>query len=188
MVFVSQTVIYSHDAMPIFWQTVAPNSPTIPEIMSTKQLQALAIAHISLAKSELSDDDFSKLDIPALQKYVLLVSECLPLDYLGDQTLIRHAVEKLTQGHSVEEVVMLNFLLYISHLMHHSSKHPLERGIIRQKILGVLPKFELAVNKGLIHPHIYDKNADALAHIADYSGDVPAILDAIMEEYQRLQR
>ncbi len=153
-----------------------------------QQLQALAIAAISLAKEELSEDDFKLLDIPTLQQYILLISECVPLAYLTDQTLLRHAIHALISGNSAEETVMKIFMLYIFRLTSEGSNHPLERGIIKQQIIGILPIFENAVNKGLIKPVNYDKNADALAHIADSTGDVPEILEALSIEYTRLNK
>lgn len=152
-----------------------------------QKLQQILIAYIGLAKAELSDEQFDRLDIPSLQRYVSLLAEALPFEYLLNPILSRHGIEKLISEHKAEEAVMHVFILYIFHKTAEGSSHPLERGIIRQQILGILPIFEGAVSKGLIRTDIYDKNADALSHIADSSGDVPEILEALSCEYLRLK-
>lgn len=154
--------------------------------LSQQQLQQIAITMIALAKSELEEDTFAKLSIPDIQSFVVLMAECVPLEYISDQILLRHAIEHLSNDKSVEEAVMHVFILYIFRLTSEGSNHPLERGIIRQQIIGILPIFETAVNKGLISTEAYDKNADALSHIADTTGEVPEILEALSREYRRL--
>ncbi len=150
-----------------------------------KTLRPLLINYIGMAKGELSDDDFGRMDIPTLQRYVFLLAECVPVEYLVDQNLIRHGFQGLVKGWSVEQTVMHVFLLYIFKLSDRSSKHPLEKGVIRQQILGVLPIFESATQKGLIDLTAYDKNADALAHVADDTAEVPSLFTALGEEYTR---
>lgn len=158
-------------------------------IMITKQqLQHVAIAMISMAKAELEEHEFSKLPIPAVQEFVLLIAESIPVNHLTDSTLLRHAVHQLVAGNSVQEVVMHVFTLSIFRMTSEGSNHPLERGIIKQKIIGILPIFENAVNRGFINTELYDRNADALAHIADSSEEVPDILAALSAEYLRLKR
>ncbi len=154
--------------------------------INKQQLQHLAIAMISLAKAEYPEAEFNRLPIPALQQFVLLMAEAVPVNHLTDSTLLRHAVDHLIHGHTVEEVVMHIFTLSIYRMASEGSNHPLERGIIKQKIIGILPIFENAMNQGLINIALYDKNADALAHIAEASEEVPDILQALSTEYQRL--
>ena len=149
-------------------------------------LKQLAIAVIGLAKQHYSDDDFAALDIGKLQQTMRLISECVPLPYSSDPKLLHHIADSLIRQYSPEETVMHVFLLYIFRLSSEGSNHPLERGVIRQQVIGLLPIFEAAVSKGLIRTDVYDKNADALAHIAENSGEVPDILEALSLEYHRL--
>lgn len=160
----------------------------MPATSDKALLQNVAIAMISLAKSELSDEQFQQLSIPSIQHFVALLSEAIPINHLSDTLLLRHGIDQLSQDHSVEEALMHVFTLSIFRLSSEGSNHPLERGIIRQKIIGLLPICEKAMQQGLIRTEIYDKNADALAHIADSTGDVPELLEALSHEYLRLRR
>lgn len=157
-------------------------------MINKQQLQHIAIAMISLAKAELEEQTFSQLPIPAVQQFVLLIAESVPVNHLTDSTLLRHAVHQLAAGNRVEEVVMHVFTLSIFRMSSEGSNHPLERGIIKQKIIGILPIFENAVNQGLIQAECYDRNADALLHIAENSTEVPDILEALSNEYHRLKK
>lgn len=154
---------------------------------SSSLLQNMAIAAISLAKTHYSDQQFALLDIPRLQQTLRLVSECVPYNYATDPLLLHHISDCLINGYSNEETIMHVFLLYIYRLVDEGSQHPLERGIIKQKINGILPIFETGFNQGVIRAELYDKNADALAAIADNSADVPELISALGTEYRRLQ-
>ena len=149
-------------------------------------LNQLAIAVIGIAKSHYSDEAFKQLDIPRLQQTIRLISECIPTEYCVDQKLLHHIADSLIHGLSNEETVMHAFTLYIYRLVSEGSQHPLDRGIVKQKINGILPLFETGFNKGLIRADLYDRNADALAAIADNDYDVAELLSAIGAEYQRL--
>lgn len=149
-------------------------------------LNNLAIAVIGIAKKHYSEAQFQQLNIPALQKSLQLITECVPMEYCVDPLLLHHIADNHIQQHSSEETVMHSFLLYIYRLVSEGSQHPLERGIIKQKINGILPIFETGFNQGVIRADIYDKNADALAAIADNSADVPELLEALGAEYRRL--
>ena len=153
--------------------------------VTEKTLKPLLINYIGIAKAELSDDAFNKLAIPQLQRYVFLLAECVPVEYLVDKALIRHGIHGLVQGWSIEQTVMHVFLLYVYKLYDRSSRHPLEKGVIRQQILGVLPIFEAATQNGLMALEAYDRNADALAHIADDTDELPALFEALGAEYER---
>ncbi|NRB38298.1 MAG: hypothetical protein HRU20_07480 [Pseudomonadales bacterium] len=159
-----------------------------PEQNTKQKLQQILVAYIALAKSELSDDEFNKIDIKQLQRFLAILAEALPLEYLIDPVLIRHGLEILVAGRAPEEAVMHVFVLYIYRKISEGSNHPLEVGIIRQQILGILPMFETALNNGAIATQSYDKNADALVHIADSTGDVPEIIEALSYEYLRLKK
>jgi hypothetical protein len=156
--------------------------------ITPQQLQHLAIAMIGIAKAELNEQDFQQLSIPGIQQFVRLYTEAVPVNHLGDATLLRHGLYQLHEGKSAEEAVMHVFTLSIYRLSAEGSNHPLERGIIRQKIIGILPIFENAVNQALITLENYDRNADALAKIAEQSPETPDILAALSAEYARLKR
>ncbi len=47
---------------------------------------------------------------------------------------------------------------------------------------------QMLLNQGLISTECYDKNADALSHIADSSSEVPEIIEALSVEYLRLNK
>jgi hypothetical protein len=153
--------------------------------MSTQTLQTILINYIASAKGLLSDEQFATLDIKNLQRFCGLLSECISFEHLTDPTLARHGILQLQQ-YNTEEAVMHVFLLYIYKLSVEGTNHPLERGIIRQKIIGILPIFERAAAAGLIRLEAYDKNADALAIIADNSDDIGLVHTALANEYLRL--
>lgn len=149
-------------------------------------LKQLTITVIAIAKQHYSEEQFKQLDIPALQQSLHLISECVPVEYLAEPLLLQHVADQLIHHNSVEETVMHCFLLYIYRLSEEGSQHPLERGIVKQKINGILPIFETGVNQGLIRADIYDKNADALVSIAEAGADMFDILNALGQEYHRL--
>lgn len=149
-------------------------------------LNNLAIAIIGIAKTQYTDEQFQQLSIPNLQQAVRLISECVPMEYLVDQRILHHTADHLIQGFSTEETVMHIFTLYIYRLVSEGSQHPLERGIVKQKINGILPVFETGFNKELIRAEIYDRNADALACIADNDPDMMELIEALGVEYRRL--
>lgn len=155
--------------------------------MSQALFNQLAITVISLAKAQYSEEQFQQLNIAQLQQTIMLCVECIPLELLNDPVLLHHIADSLIHHDSVEETVMHSFMLSIYRLVDEGSEHPLERGIIKQKINGILPIFEDACLKGLIRPDIYNKNADALVAIADNAGDKLDILAALKQEYLRLQ-
>lgn len=153
-----------------------------------QKLQQILVAYIALAKTELSKEQFEKIDIPCLQHFVSMLAEALPLEYMLDPILIRHGLEAIVSSQKAEQAIMSVFILYIYRKVSEGSNHPLEVGIIRQQILGILPVFESALNQGLISTECYDKNADALSHIADSSSEVPEIIEALSVEYLRLNK
>lgn len=155
--------------------------------MSQSLFNQIAISVISIAKSAYSDEQFQQLDIAQLQQTIPLLVECVPLEQLNSPVFLQHIADSLIHHHSVEETVMHGFMLSVYRLVDEGSEHPLERGIIKQKINGVLPIFEEACLKGLIRPDIYNKNADALVAIADNAADKREIIAALREEYERLQ-
>ncbi len=159
----------------------------VENIMQYKaQLNSLLLTYISVAAELLGEEKAKQLDINQYQRLMVLLAECIEVDHLMDKIMARHAIEQLNHSGKPEQAVMHCFVLYIYRLCELSSKHPLEEGIIKQKVINILPMFEKACNQGAINLEEYDKNADALANIADKTADVPALLQVLALEYQRL--
>lgn len=148
------------------------------DIEKTKPL--LLSTYVALAQSLQQT-----IEIPKLQQFLNLALECIRLEHLADKTLALHSIEQLQQ-HSIEQSLMHVFLLSSFLLAKDASPHPLEQGIIKQKINGILPIFENAARKGLIDAGSYNKNADALLHISENTPEKDAILQALFQEYARL--
>lgn len=149
-------------------------------------LNSLLLTYISIATEKLGEAKTSQLDISQYQRLMVLLAECIEVEHLMDKVIAHHAIRQLEEGKSPEQAVMHCFVLYIYRLCELSSKHPLEEGIIKQKVINILPVFELALNQGKVQLEAYDRNADALAHIADKTPEVLSILQALATEYQRL--
>jgi len=150
------------------------------------QLNKLLLSYVSIATEMLGEQQANQLNIPEYQRLMVLLAECIELEHLMDKVIARHAIEQLEASQKPEQAVMHCFVLYIYRLCELSSKHPLEEGIIKQKIINILPMFEQALNQGAIALSVYDKNADALACIADQSDDLDTLLNALANEYMRL--
>lgn len=150
------------------------------------QLNSLLLSYISIAAEMLGEEKAKDLNIPQYQRLMVLLAECIEVEHLMDKIIARHAIEQLENTGKPEQAVMHCFVLYIYRLCVLSSKHPLEEGIIKQKVINILPMFEQALNNASIDLAAYDKNADALAHIADRTDEVPVLLAALADEYQRL--
>ena len=158
-----------------------PMSSAVP----AHALQSLLIAYVATAKSELSTLDFQKIELNRLRNHLILLLECVPLSVLLNKVMIRHSLQQHIKGASSEENIMHSFVLYIFQLIQTGSNHPLERGIIRQKIQGILPVFAAASQRGLMVMETFEKNADALLQLADNRVENPALLAALAEEYNR---
>lgn len=148
------------------------------DIKKTQQL--LLSTYVALANSQKAD-----ISVDTLQRFLGLALESIRIEHLADKTLALHSIEQLQQ-HSVEQALMHVFLLSSYLLAKDASEHPLEQGIIKQKINGILPLFEQAATKGLISTDSYNKNADALLHISENTSEKGAILQALANEYSRL--
>lgn len=147
-------------------------------------LNTLLKYYLATAKSELSTEDFSKLDIKELMRFLQLLSSYIPSEHLTDSNLIKHSIEQLN-NQSVEAAVLHIFLLSM-YKMSIDSDHPLEHGVIKQKIIHALPAFEKAMQTKLIHKDMYDRNIDALLHMSENTPELDAIHQALAIEYQRL--
>ncbi|MCY4044640.1 MAG: hypothetical protein OXE99_06140 [Cellvibrionales bacterium] len=150
-----------------------------------KQFNQLAIAIIGKAKTSLPDSEFEQIAIKRIPPLVPLLAESIAIEHLLDPLMLQHTIEGLVKHESQETLLMRLFTLSIFKYYSEGSQHPLEKGIIRQKILSILPYFEKAANQGKIPLAVYDKNADALAHFADDTDTVNALLIALKKELER---
>lgn len=150
------------------------------------QLRQLLVVYVATGKERLAESDFAALDLHALQSYISKAHEAIPFERLMDRNLMLHALEKLSAGHTVEETLLHVFLLYIYLQNAEGSAHPLERGILKQKIQALIPIFARATEQGRIREEQFERNADALLHFAAQSEEVPELMLALQEEYERL--
>lgn len=155
------------------------------EGISAAHLKSLLTGYLAVAKSELDDEDFNALQADRLPKYIGLVHEAVPIEALLDKSLVKHAIHSLAADNSVEETIMFTFMLSIYKLTSEGSGHPLEMGIIRQKINGILPVFERAKESGLIREELFSSNADLLLSVADQSEEMQAALQMLAAGYNK---
>lgn len=153
--------------------------------LTSQHLKSLLIAYIAVAKSELDEQAFDRLQGGQLPKYITLAQEAVPFEMLLDKNLVKHAVHSLASDNSVEETIMFSFMLSIYKLTTGGSGHPLEMGIIRQKITGILPVFEKARDKGLIRKELFSSNATLLLSIAEQSEDMQNALSMLAAGYDK---
>lgn len=156
--------------------TSTPKSP---------HLKSLLIAYMAVAKSELDEQAFQRLQGDLLLRYISLAQEALPIEMLVDKNLVRHVVHSLVANNSVEETIMFSFMLSIYKLTTDGSGHPLEVGIVRQNINGLLPVFEKARDRGLIREDLFSTNAALLLSIADQSEEMQNALSLLAAGYER---
>ena len=67
------------------------------------------------------------------------------------------------------------------------TRHPLEMGIIRQRIIGLLPVFGRARDKGLIRDEMFASNEALMMKIADKTDDMEEALALLGAGYMRYQ-
>jgi hypothetical protein len=148
------------------------------------QLKKLLMGYLVIAHQELNEEQYEFLQEGRLQKYIGLVFEAVAIEYLVDKVLIQHALRDLLAKRTVEETILHVFTLYIYKITTDGSGHPLERGIIRQQINGLVPRFEQAMDLGLIEPRLYEKYVGPLLHIADNSEGTDQVLALLADDYQ----
>jgi hypothetical protein len=147
-------------------------------------LQRLLVGYLANAKAEL---DAAQYDAVAarLPAYLAAANDMVSIEVLVDRAIMRQAIHALAAGNSLEETLMFTFMLYIYKLVKGSSGHPLETGIIRQKIIGLLPWFENAADSGLIREAIGAPNAALLMSIADKTEDMAEALQTLAAGYDK---
>ena len=145
-----------------------------------KLKQQLLIGFLAVAKHELSDEDFNAVQ-SNLTRTVGLALEIIPLESLTDPDLIRGIIRSLHQGRTIEDTLFRAFSFHIAKLISNSSKHPLEIGIIKQKISGVLPIFEGAVETNKISKALYERLAPPLTQVTNRNESIEAALQILSD-------
>ena len=151
---------------------------------SASLLQRLLVGYLVTAKTELDDAGYEKVK-DLLPGYIAVANEMVTIEVLADRSLLRHAIHAMAADHSVEETLMYTFMLHIYSLTHNSSKHPLEMGIIRQKIIALMPVFAKARDKGLIREAVFSSNEALMMSIANKTDDMAEALDTLAAGYQK---
>lgn len=147
-------------------------------------LQRLLVGYLVTAKTELDAAHYEAVK-EHLPGYLAVANEMVTIEVLADRSLLRHAIHAMAAGNSVEETLMYTFMLHIYCLTRNSTRHPLEMGIIRQKIVGLLPVFAKARDKGLIRGSVYDTNEALMMSIADKTDDMNEALETLAAGYAR---
>lgn len=148
-----------------------------------ESLNTLLKYYVAAAKPEL--DTTQAFDIHKLMLFLQLAGSYIPAQHLTDHKIIKYSIEKLV-NHSVEAAVFHIFLLSVYKLSI-DSEHPLERGVIKQKVLHAIPAFEKAMQAQLITKEMYNKNIDALITMAESSSELTALHQALTSEYERVE-
>lgn len=146
----------------------------------------LLVAYLAIGKEILDEEMLVCLEPKKVQHYLGLASEAIAMESLMDKKLVKKALLLLVEGVPVEEVILEVFALHIFRLCELGSTHPLERGIIRQQIIGYLPLFESAVEKKLLPEDNYKKHADSLMAIADKTSQQESAMAGLRASYEAL--
>jgi hypothetical protein len=157
----------------------------MPEQSAPSHLQRLLVGYLVTAKTELDTDAYERIQAALLPRYVITANDMVTIDVLLDKSLVKQAIHALAAGNSVEETLMYTFMLHIYLLTHNSTRHPLEMGIIRQKIIGLLPVFADASNKGLIRAEIFASNEALIMSIADKTDNMAEALAMLATGYAK---
>lgn len=150
-------------------------------------LNKLAVAYAHRASTDLTAEQ-AELAIPKLPVFLAQANNMVSLEVLVDPAIVGQAVQSLGAGNSIEETLMFTFMLYVARLLKQSSGHPLEVGIIRQKIIGIVPMFEQAASNELIRDEIYQSNASLMMAIADKTEDAENALQTLLAGYERFSK
>jgi hypothetical protein len=154
------------------------------DTQSTSMLQRLLVGYLVAAKTELDDVQYEKVKA-LLPGYIVVANEMVTIEVLADKGIMRHAIHSMAADNSVEETLMYTLMLHIFQLTNNSTKHPLEMGIIRQKIIGLLPIFAKARDKGFIRADVYESNESLMMSIANKTEDMPQALAMLATGYEK---
>jgi hypothetical protein len=155
-----------------------------PNNTAATHLQQLLIGYLVAAKTSLDDTQYETVK-NVLPSYLALANEMVTVDVLADRGIMQQAVHSLAAGNTVEETLMYTFMLHIYLLLRNGTRHPLEMGIIRQKIIGLLPVFNRAREKGFIRDDVFSSNESLLMSIADKTEDMEEAVTILAAGYQR---
>lgn len=147
-------------------------------------LQRLLVGYLVAAKTELDDATYQQV-YALLPGYLAVANEMVAIEVLADRGMLRHAIHSLAAGNSVEETLMYTFMLNIYQLTNKSTRHPLEMGIIRQRIIALLPIFAKARDKGHIRADVFASNEAMMMAIADKSDEMEHVLAMLASGYSR---
>lgn len=161
-----------------------PPSSNNPMPSPNAIVDRLLVGYLANAKQYYEDAQCQELASGHLRSFLALATEAISLEDLTDKIFIRHALDKLLSKQGVEETLLHIFLLH-SYKLSINSSHPLERGIIKQKIDAIIPRFKQAFDKDLIPEELFQRNIDALLHIAEGTSELPALHKALSAEYQK---
>lgn len=156
----------------------------MPDATNASHLQRLLVGYLVAAKTELDDAQYEQVKA-LLPGYLAVANEMATIEVLAEKSIMRNAVHSLAAGNSVEETLMFTFMLDIYRLIRSGTRHPLEMGIVRQRIIGLLPVFAKARDKGLIRDDVYSSNEALMMSIADKTDDMPHALDMLASGYAR---
>ncbi len=161
-----------------------PHEILMTNSASPAHLQQLLIGYLVAAKTSLDETQYEavKAQLPG---YIALANEMVKMEVLADRSIMQQAIHALASGNSVEETLMYTFMLHIYLLLRNGTRHPLEMGIIRQNIIGLLPVFDRARGKGLLRETVYESNASLLMSIADKTDDMEEAIGILAAGYQR---
>ena len=104
--------------------------------MQVNHFHTLAINYIATAKSFFPENMLVTADLSRLQSLLPLLAESIPFTILTEQEMALQTIKAICEDQSNECILMSNFLFSIFRLHSLSSQHPLERGILKQKILS----------------------------------------------------
>lgn len=147
-------------------------------------LQRMLVGYLANAKALLDDESYQRV-YPLLPGYLAVANEMATIEVLADRPIMCHAIDSLAAGNSVEETLMYTFMFDILRLVQSGTRHPLEMGIIRQRIIGLLPVFAKACDKGQIRPEVFESNAAMMMSIADKTDEMHATLATLEAGYAR---
>jgi hypothetical protein len=151
---------------------------------NTAHLQQLLIGYLVAAKTQLDEATFNTVS-QQLPHYLSAANNMVTIDVLVDRSIMQQAIHSLVAGNSIEETLMYTFMLHIYLLTNNSTRHPLEMGIIRQKIIGLLPIFSRARDQQLMRDDVFLSNEALLMSIADKTEEMPEALNVLAAGYQR---
>lgn len=153
--------------------------------IAAETLKQLLLSYIAIGKSSYSDNQLAALYNESLPRYLGLAGEAIPVEALIDKSLVKHALDSLIAANSPEETLMFSFMLYIYTLMKSGQVHPLEMGIVRQKINGLMPVFEKAMEQDSIRAEVFESNSSLLSAIAEQTENAQEAIAVLAKGYAK---